>query len=54
MSRLKGYSNREIAEELNISIKTVENHISRALRIFREKFGKNIAVILLLSLGINI
>ena len=54
MSRLKGYSNREIAEELNISIKTVENHISRALRVFREKFGKNIAVFLLLSMGITL
>ena len=32
MSRFEDRKNREIAEELNLSIKTVEGHISKALR----------------------
>lgn len=32
MSRFQGKSNKEIASALNISVKTVENHISAALR----------------------
>lgn len=31
----KGYSNREIAEQLSVSIKTVEDHYSKALRHVR-------------------
>ncbi len=44
MSRFKGRSNKEIAEEVGISIKTVEGHISKALKMFREKLGKNAPV----------
>jgi RNA polymerase sigma-70 factor (ECF subfamily) len=32
MSRFEDMKNREIAKELNLSIKTVEAHISKALR----------------------
>lgn len=39
MSRFKGCSNDEIAEELGISMKSVENHISRALQNFRNELG---------------
>lgn len=35
LSRIKMYRNKEIAEELNISIRTVETHISHALRHFK-------------------
>lgn len=35
MSRSKGYSYKEIAAELNISVKTVEFHISKALEQLR-------------------
>jgi len=35
MSRFEDRKNREIAEELNLSIKTVEAHISKALRSFK-------------------
>lgn len=35
MSRLDMLTNREIAEQLDISVKTVEFHISKALRIMR-------------------
>jgi RNA polymerase sigma-70 factor (ECF subfamily) len=37
LSRQEGLSYKEIAETLAISIKTVENQMGKALRIFREK-----------------
>ncbi|HAQ18681.1 MAG TPA: hypothetical protein DCR40_05515 [Prolixibacteraceae bacterium] len=40
LSREQGFSNREIAERLNISIKTVENQMTSALKYLREKLGK--------------
>ena len=36
MSRFEEKKNKEIAEELNISVKVVEKHISKALKKFRE------------------
>lgn len=35
LSRFEEKKNREIAEELNISVKAVEGHITKALKIFR-------------------
>jgi RNA polymerase sigma-70 factor (ECF subfamily) len=35
MSRFEDKKNREIAEELGISVKAVEGHISKALKLFR-------------------
>jgi len=35
LSRFEGKKNREIAEELNISVKAVEGHITKALKVFR-------------------
>ncbi len=35
LSRSENKKNREIAEELNISIKTVENQMTKSLKIFR-------------------
>lgn len=35
LSRFQEMKNREIAEELNISIKTVEAHISKGIKIFK-------------------
>lgn len=37
MSKKEGLSNVEIAEHLNLSIKTIESHITKAFRILREK-----------------
>jgi RNA polymerase sigma-70 factor (ECF subfamily) len=36
MSRMNGFSNDKIAEILGISKKTVENHLTDALRTLRE------------------
>ena len=37
MSREKGMSTREIAEQLNISVSTVENQMNTALKILKER-----------------
>lgn len=52
LSREKGYSYREIAEHLDISVKTVESQMSRALKKMRELLKKMgyFAVLLLLCL----
>jgi len=39
LSRFQGFSHKQIEEKLDISVKTVENHITRALRILREKLS---------------
>ncbi|MCY4781505.1 RNA polymerase sigma-70 factor [Sphingobacterium sp. UT-1RO-CII-1] len=41
MSRDQGLTNKEIAQQLLISERAVEYHISRALVTLREHFGKN-------------
>jgi len=40
LSRYENLSYKEIAETLGISVKTVENQMGKALRIFREKLMK--------------
>ncbi|MCD8177782.1 MAG: RNA polymerase sigma-70 factor [Tannerellaceae bacterium] len=52
LSRLSGYKNREIAEQLGISEKVVEKHIARALKRFREglkKYALWVIILFLLS-----
>ena len=39
LHRVEGLKYIEIAEQLNISINTIENHMSRALKTIREKLG---------------
>lgn len=41
LSRIQGITNKEIASRLNISIRTVETQISKALRVLRDKLGNN-------------
>lgn len=41
LSREQGYSNKDIAERLGISVKTVENQMTSALKYLREKLGKH-------------
>jgi RNA polymerase sigma-70 factor (ECF subfamily) len=49
LSRKYELKNREIAEKLGISVKTVEKHITKALSVLRLKL-KNVDVFLLISL----
>jgi RNA polymerase sigma-70 factor, ECF subfamily len=42
LSREKGYSNRKIAEELNISVKTVEVQMTKALKFLKENIKATI------------
>jgi len=39
LHRVKGLKYSEIAESLNISVNTIENHMSRALKTIRKKLG---------------
>jgi len=52
LSRVKMLKNREIASILNISVKTVEYHISKALRILRIEL-KDYYVIALILIYLN-
>jgi RNA polymerase sigma-70 factor (ECF subfamily) len=45
-SRLEGLKNQEIAEEMKLSKRTVETHISQALKIMRKKLQEYLSVIL--------
>ena len=45
MSFLQDYRNKEISEKLNISVNTVESHITNALKALRKKLSKLISVL---------
>jgi RNA polymerase sigma-70 factor (family 1) len=47
LSRSENFANKEIADKLNISTKTVEAHISKALKNIRESIRKNILFFLI-------
>jgi len=49
MSRMDGLKQQEIAEKLGISIKTVKNHITHALKQLRKSAGYSVILVLLLS-----
>lgn len=51
LSRFEELKYSEIAEQLNISVKTVENHMGKALRIMREQLRDYLPLILLLLNG---
>ena len=48
LSRMDGLKNREIAEKLEINVKNVERHLSRALQSFRKNFSEELPVALIL------
>ena len=48
LSKIEGYKNKEIAKALNLSVKTVENHMSNAFRLLRKSMlRKNIFMLFL-------
>lgn len=47
LSRENQLSNKEVAERLNISVNTVEQHMRKALRILRSSLGNELAFLLL-------
>lgn len=53
MSKQEGLTNIEIAEYLNVSIKSVEAHITKAFSILRKKVGDKMNGVLFLLFGIN-
>ena len=46
MSRIEGWKNQEIADELKLSKRTVETHISNAIKLLRKKLTDYLRVIL--------
>ncbi|MBG49409.1 MAG: RNA polymerase sigma-70 factor [Pseudozobellia sp.] len=51
MSKQEGFTNVEIAEQLNVSIKTIEYHITKAFAILRQKANKDMEPVLFLLFG---
>lgn len=47
LSRFEEKSYKEISEELNISVKTVENHIAKALKIMRTELAEYLPLLLI-------
>jgi len=52
LSRFEELKYSEIADQLNISIKTVENHMGKALRIMREQLRDYLPLVILLMNGL--
>lgn len=48
LSRIDGLKNKEIAEKLDINIKNVERHLSRAMQTFRKNFPAELPVALIM------
>ncbi len=41
LHKMEGFTYKEIAETLDLSVKTVENHMGRALRFFKDVLSTN-------------
>jgi len=53
LSKQDGLTNIEIAEYLNVTVKSVEAHITKAFSILREKIGDKIDGVLFLLFGVK-
>ena len=51
MSRFEELKYAEIAAELNISVKTIENHMGKALKIMREQLKEYLPLLIVLMNG---
>jgi len=54
LSRINGLKNKEIAEKLDINIKNVERHLSRALQSFRENFREELPLAIIILVFNNL
>ena len=54
LSRAEGKKNKEIAEQLGISIRTVETQISKALMILRKNLSQYLKMLIFLLPGLNL
>ncbi len=54
LSRMDGLKNKEISEKLQINIKNVERHISRALQEFRKNFSEEIPIAIIILVMKNL
>ncbi|MGX5818911.1 RNA polymerase sigma-70 factor [Chitinophaga lutea] len=52
LSREDQLSNKEVAERLNISVNTVEQHMRKALRILRAALGNDLALLMAVLAGL--
>jgi RNA polymerase sigma-70 factor (ECF subfamily) len=52
LSKVNGLSYSQIAGQLDISVKTVENHIGKALRLLREMLVKQTGTIIIIISGL--
>jgi RNA polymerase sigma-70 factor (ECF subfamily) len=52
LSRFEELRYQEIADQLSISIKTVENHMGKALKIMREQLKDYLPLLLVLMNGL--
>jgi DNA-directed RNA polymerase specialized sigma24 family protein len=53
MSRFEELKYQEIADRLQLSVKTIENQIGKALKIMRTELADYLPVALILLLGIR-
>ncbi len=54
LSRVQGLKNKEISEQLNISIRTVEKQISNALKALRENLSEYLKLLIYIILSSNL
>jgi RNA polymerase sigma-70 factor (ECF subfamily) len=52
LSRYEALSQKEIADQMGISVKTVENQMTRALRLLREYLAPYLGALLLVVIGL--
>lgn len=54
LSKKEGLTNKEIADHLNVSIKAVEGHITKAYFLLRKSCNENLHTVLFLLFGRNV
>ncbi len=54
MSKLDYYSTKEIAEQLNLSVSTIETHLQLGLRFMREELRKRYGIVVSVMLPVSV